>query len=206
MARKENIRIAYAGTLGNSYDLNTVIMAMSTIDSNFKIELVVMGDGLLRGSFEKLAKEQGVSAQFTGRLPYTQMISYLSQCDIAVNPIKRGSAGSILNKAADYAMAGLPVINTQECQEYRDLLDSYGAGINCDCEDVKSVADNLQKLIKNQNLREKMSEGSRKLGREKFDRANTYKSLVSSLIDANVSDKLGGYSAPCICGNIRKQL
>ena len=109
------------------------------------------------------------------------MVSLLTQCNIAVNPIRKGSAGSVINKVGDYAMAGLPVINTQECQEYRNLLIEYNAGINCNCEDAKSVSVALKRLIKDEKLRNQMSRGSRKLGLEKFDRGMTYQLIVDEL-------------------------
>lgn len=37
----------------------------------------------------------------------------------------------------DYARTGIPVINTQENKEYRDLLDKYIAGINYPCDDAQ---------------------------------------------------------------------
>lgn len=58
------------------------------------------------------------------------MVGLLCSCDIAVNPIKKGSAGSIINKVGDYAAAGIPVVNTQENLEYKNILEEYNAGIN----------------------------------------------------------------------------
>ena len=72
-----------------------------------------MGDGPLKEEFENYAEEKKVDCQFTGRLEYEKMVGLLCSCDIAVNPIKKGSAGSIINKVGDYAAAGLPVINTK---------------------------------------------------------------------------------------------
>lgn len=176
------LKIAYIGTLGNSYDINTIIDAISLLDQNLHVKLIVMGDGPLREVFEKRAREKSICAYFTGRLPYTQMVAELSKCDIAVNPIKKGSAGSIINKVCDYAMAGLPVVNTQESQEYRNLLDQYHAGINCICEDVISVANALNKLIIDDKLRKTMGKCSRKLGVEKFDREQTYQLIINELV------------------------
>ena len=180
--KKENIiKIVYIGTLGNSYDLNTVIDAIALIEEGTRLEFIIMGDGPLKEKFEKHAQEKGVNTFFYGTIPYKKMVSLLTECDIAVNPIRKGSAGSVINKVGDYAMAGLPVINTQECQEYRNLLIEYNAGINCNCEDAKSVSVALKRLIKDEKLRNQMSRGSRKLGLEKFDRGMTYQLIVDEL-------------------------
>ena len=110
------------------------------------------------------------------------MIQKLVSCDVAINPIRKGSAGSIINKVGDYAMAGLPVINTQESNEYRQLLQQYEAGINCECENSKEIALALERLLLDDDLRIQISRNSRKLGEERFDRKNTYYKLVDELI------------------------
>lgn len=168
--------VGYVGRLSDSYDLKTVIDAMG--DLTERVKLLVMGDGPLREIFERYAEERHVWAEFTGMLPYDEMVKRLVECTIAVNPIRKGSAGSIINKVGDYAMAGLPVVNTQECQEYRKLLKKYNAGINCECESRESVLDAIKMLLLNEELRREMSVNSLKMGRELFDRDVSYQKIV----------------------------
>lgn len=177
-ANDGKIRIGYVGSLAYSYDLSTVFEAMRKLASDIlnKVQFVVIGDGLKREQFEKEAC--GLPVLFTGRMPYPDMVWFLSHCDIAVNPIHRGSAGSIINKVGDYAMADLPVINTQECEEYRNLLTQYQAGINCECENSTEIAKALEKLVLDSDLRKQMAQNSRKIGEEFFDRNNTYRKII----------------------------
>ena len=111
------------------------------------------------------------------------MCGLLSACDIAVNPITRSAAQSIINKHADYAASGLPVISTQENKEYRKLVHDYKMGINCGSSAAKEVAEKLQKLIENPELRIKMGKNSRKCAEEKFDRAKAYSEIVDLIIE-----------------------
>lgn len=173
------IQIGYVGSLSSSYDLLTIIEAISRLKAKENIKLLVMGEGGARQKFEEKAQELDIICEFTGSLPYTQMIGRLCTCDIAVNPIHKGSAGSIINKVCDYAMAGLPVVNTQESEEYRKLLSLYNAGINCRCECVGDVIAAFEKLINNPELRKQMAKNSRKLGIEQFDREKSYKSIIN---------------------------
>lgn len=177
----DEIVVVYIGTLGHSYDLNCVIDALAKLQVSQKVRFLVMGDGPLRQKFENASSSKRISHTFTGTLPYTKMIEKLSQCDIAVNPIKKGAAQSIINKTGDYAMAGLPVVNTQENIEYKDLLDEYNAGINCECENSDDVAKALENLIMNASLREQMSTNSRTLGEEKFDRQFSYNNIIYAI-------------------------
>ncbi len=178
--KDDKIFVAYCGSLAASYDVPNLMRGIKILnDKGAKgIELIVMGDGANQEKLEALAKELNIDAVFTGRLPYDEMCAQLSECDIAVNPIRKGSAGSVINKVGDYAMAGIPVINTQECQEYRDLLDEYNAGINCECENPYEIAQALEKLISSESLRAQMGRNSRKLGEERFDRKHTYQKIV----------------------------
>ncbi len=181
----EGITVGYIGSLAASYDIDSVIEAIAKLRKDIPVRFLVMGDGGYKEKFEAHAKEAGIDAQFTGRLSYPQMVEKLSSCDIAVNPIKKGSAGSIINRVGDYAMAGLPVVNTQESTEYRKLLLEYNAGINCECENVDELANAIKKLAIDTDFREKMAKNSRNLGSEKFDRGNSYYNLIEKLLKKN---------------------
>ena len=58
------------------------------------------------------------------------MIKYINVSDLALNPIVGSSVASIINKVGDYASVGIPVINTQNCKEYIDIIDNFGCGYN----------------------------------------------------------------------------
>lgn len=180
----EEIWLAYIGTLGHSYDLTTVIDALSILKNKgiSNIKFIVMGDGPLKSQFQDYAIEKKVYVEFTGRLNYEEMVGILKSCNIAVNPISSNSAGSIINKVGDYAAAGLPVINTQECQEYRDLITSYNAGINCENGNPVDLAESLLSLYSDSKLRKKIGENNRELAEEKFDRNKTYPKIVSKIL------------------------
>lgn len=170
------------GTVGYSYDLMTVIKAIESLNESHrsKVSFIVIGNGPKLESLKAYARDLPVV--FIGRLPYDEMVWVLSRCNVSMNVIVKGAAQSIINKHADYAMAGKPIINTQECKEYRDLIEEYQAGINCECENSKEIALALERLLLDDDLRIQMSRNSRKLGEERFDRKNTYYKLVDELI------------------------
>ncbi|MDO5448478.1 MAG: glycosyltransferase, partial [Clostridia bacterium] len=122
------IWMAYCGTLGTSYNLPLVFEAMKKIH-NPLLRFIVMGDGPLMEQFKSKAK--GLNVTFTGRLDYSHMCGMLSACDIVVNPIVGRSVATIINKHADYAACGKPVLNTQKSEEYQILVEKYRMGFNC---------------------------------------------------------------------------
>lgn len=74
--------------------------------------------------------------------------------------------------------AGLPVINTQQSNEYINLIKKYNIGFNCDGRNAKNVAFYLEKLINDEELRRKMGMNNRNIAEKKFDRKKTYKELI----------------------------
>lgn len=185
----DEIWIGYVGSMGDSYDIGCIIDAIDIYqrreDSKVNIRFVLCGSGEKRKVWEIYAKEKHVNADFRGEKPYTEMAGILCSCDIVVNPIVKGSAASIINKVGDYALSGLPVINTQESSEYRELVDRFECGINCECENPESVADAIEKLLNNKPLRLKMGANQRKMGEKYFNRKNTYQVL------ADIADNKG---------------
>lgn len=180
---RDEIWIGYCGSLSASYDIPNLIQAIRILyDNNIKnIKLVIMGDGAYKQQFEKIAKDMHVAAVFTGRLIYEQMCATLNQCDIVVNPIKHGSAASIINKHGDYASSGLPVVNSQESIEYRNLINKYNMGLNCKNEDAEDMAAKLEMLIKDKKLRIEMGKNARLCADERFDREISYMEIINCI-------------------------
>ena len=181
--KEDEIVLTYIGTLGHSYNLSDTIKALKILqDKGYNnLKFKIMGAGPLKENFEELIKQLNVNAEMTGRLPYEKMVQELCACDIAINPIMKGAAQSIINKVGDYAAAGLPVVSTQECPEYRNLIDNKKIGLNCENDPV-DIAEKIEKLINDSELRNKMGKNNRKLAEEKFDRKKTYKEIVELIL------------------------
>lgn len=179
--KEDKFVVAYIGALGYSYDIKGVIDAIKLLkDTEHKdnIKFIVMGDGVCRKEFETYAQKSGIDCEFTGLLEYGKMMKTLMACDVAVNPIIGRSVSSIINKVSDYAAAGVPVINTQNSKEYRDLLDHYKAGINVENGNTIELADAIRKFYYDKNYRVEASKNEKKMFEEIFDRAKNYPRLI----------------------------
>ena len=177
------IRLAYCGSLGKSYDIPCVLDALAIVrESGVRPPVFqVMGDGERRTEFEAYAKQLGLKVHFWGSLPYKEMCGVLCSCDMTVNPIIHSPA-SIINKHADYAACGLPVLNTQDSPEYRALVDRYAMGLNSANGDAKELAQNMIRLLENEDLRKQMGENARRCAEACFDRERSYQEIISLLI------------------------
>ena len=175
--------IGYCGALGHSYDIKCCISAIKMLQDKGINNIIfkVMGDGVLKSDFEKFANDQGVACDFTGLLEYGKMMRTLEVCNIAVNPIIGKSVSSIINKVSDYAAAGVPVVNTQNSPEYRELLEQYNVGINVENGNVNEMAEAILKLYNSPESIEQMRLNSYRLFEEKFDRIKTYPQLINKI-------------------------
>ena len=181
----EEMLLCYIGSMSESYDIPCVLQALKIVkDRNLSplpVRFVLIGDGAFRCKFEEMAREVYPNSTFLGKKPYAEMAGLLSSCDIAINPIVKGSVASIINKVGDYAQAGIPVINTQESPEYRALVESYGCGINCECGNPESIAEAIGRLTSDAELRKKMGEASSRLCKERFDRRSTNGKIIEAV-------------------------
>ena len=177
--------IGYCGSLAASYDIPNLIYAIEKLNKKGieGLKLIVMGDGAHRQQFELIAKETQINALFTGRLPYDEMCAQLNECDIVVNPIKSGSAASIINKHGDYAASGKSVVNSQDSPEYRKLIDDYHMGLNCNNEDADDMAAKIEQLISDEAMRIEMGNNARRCAEERFDRKNSYKEIIDLILE-----------------------
>jgi len=181
---KDELWLGYCGTLGASCDLTCVFDALRLIKNKGLIppKFIIMGLGPRAEEFKK--KSKNLNVLFTGQLPYPKVCGLLASCDIAINPVMHNAAQSIINKHADYAAAGIPVINTQESLEYQSLVESYDMGINCKCNDPEDVAKAIELLMSDSVRRKRLGLNSRRCFEEKFDRSKTYPLLVSRITNS----------------------
>lgn len=181
--KNTRLKIVYIGTLGHSYDIPTMLYALENLfRDGYSVDVIIVGDGPKMNEFIDLKSQLRLTAvEFVGRKPYGEMVEIIKDCDIAINPISKGSAGSVINKVCDYAAACLPVVNSQENKEYRNLLLKYDAGINVECGNSDSMCKGIQELIDDDDRRRRLSINARRMAEELFDRKKTYRELVKAL-------------------------
>lgn len=183
--------VSYAGTIGTSYDIRTLVLAGRELLDRGKeqIKIKILGGGPLKDELENLAKEQGCeNVEFVGYAPYPQMAAYLSRSDILVNSFVKKAPQSIVTKIGDYLAAGKPMINTCMSPEFRAKVKHDGFGINIMPEDVKILADAIIKLYEDEDGRVVMGRKARQIAEEQFDRPRAYQKIIE-LIEELTADE-----------------
>lgn len=185
---QNEIWVTYAGTLGASYDLETLVRAAAELEKRrqlikpgkkyLPIRVKILGDGPDREKLESLASELGAPVDFLGYCDYGTMAAWLCASDIVVNSLKKDAAQSIVTKIGDYLASGSPIVNTGSSQEFRNKIEKDGIGVNVEAENVEALADVLENLVRNPSTRKIMGARGRQVAEREFNQPISYKRIV----------------------------
>ena len=169
-------RIVYAGSLGRTYDLKTVIKAVSTLEN---CELSIAGDGESLPMLKRLVSDLncGDKVFFTGYLPDKELKSLFEVSDIGVIPMSEESFVGMPYKIADYSASSLAIASSLK-GESAQLLSEYGAGILYRYGDAADCARAIVELS-NDIFEKKLS--SARMARECFDSSLVYAGYVEKV-------------------------
>ena len=171
--------VTYAGMLGASYDIATLIQAVTlAAEYDPRIRCKILGDGPDREALEKLAAQLHAPVDFVGYAPYDLMAAYLCASDVAVNSLVRTAAQSIVTKIGDYLAAGIPMINTGSSPEFRAKVEADGFGVNVLAEDAAALAAEIVALASSPEACAVMGARARAIAEEQFDQRHSYQAIV----------------------------
>lgn len=177
---KEEFWITYAGNLGSSYDIPTLIKAAQNIYSmGYKdIKVKILGGGPLENEFKMLAQQQACNVEFVGYTPYQKMAAYLYKSDILINSFVKKAPQSIVTKIGDYLAAGKPMINTLSSPEFCEKVEKDEFGYNVEAENEQLLAELIVRMYGEPDVLSKMGRKAREIGEIEFDRKTSYLEIV----------------------------
>ena len=129
--------------MGASYDLETVIGAVKEMED---VELDIAGSGPKEQSLRARAADCS-RIRFYGYLAENNLKILLSKADAGVIPMFPDSCVGVPNKLADYAAAGLRVVNSLP-GETADIVARFSAGVFYDAGSVESFKAAVRDLQK----------------------------------------------------------
>jgi glycosyltransferase involved in cell wall biosynthesis len=107
------IRALFSGTLGDNYDIPTILQAAKryrTLPNGRSLRFVVAGDGPLRSLVEAAAARAEID--YLGTLGPSQLAKAYGESDIGLISYRHESNVGIPDKFYDYIAAGLPVVSS----------------------------------------------------------------------------------------------
>lgn len=189
--------VTYAGTLGASYDVATLVEAATLLEQERlakacrqgdllrqvapPVRVKILGDGPDREKLQNLAVELNAPVDFLGYQDYDHMAAFLCASDILVNSLVKSAAQSIVTKIGDYLASGKPMINTGSSPEFRNKVASGGFGVNVEAENPRALADEIAKLASHASRRKIMGAKARALAEREFDQPSSYRKIVDLL-------------------------
>ena len=132
-ARK--IRLVYAGNLGKTYDLATVVRA---VEANGDFELDVAGFGEFNCDCPRV--------RFHGLLSEQDLQALLGRCAVGIVPMRPDSWVGVPYKFCDYSQAGLAIVSSLG-GESSALLEKYRCGVTYNAGDAASLAAAIRKVM-----------------------------------------------------------
>lgn len=188
----DEVWISYAGTLGASYDLATLVKAAALMKERRdkagapsagerprpSVRVKILGDGPDKEKLVQLAQELDAPVDFLGYQAYPNMAAWLAKSDIVVNSLVKSAAQSIVTKIGDYLASRSALVNTGTSAEFRAKVAADGFGVNVEAEDPRALAEALGRLARDPSTRKIMAAKGRRIAEEQFDQPRSYLAIV----------------------------
>jgi len=112
----------------------------------------ILGDGEHKKKIVQLAKNLNVSNRvfFTGRIPYTELVSVSKQADIGfslIQPLSKSYKQALPNKLFEYGLAGIPTI-ASNFSEMKNYIIRFKLGVAVVPDNMNDHINAIYKLLK----------------------------------------------------------
>jgi len=168
----ETVRICTVGRMVPVKNQKSLIRALRPIvELDDDVELVLVGDGPLRGELEALATDLGVfdHVRFTGEISRRRVYEVFRRSDIFAMP---SHAEGFCVAAVEAMAAGLPVV-ASDIPVFHEVIGE--PGIFASSEDPEMFAEELSNLVVDEEYREEHGSACRTRARGNFDLNETAK-------------------------------
>jgi len=182
----DKIIIIYPGEMREPTGLLQLIKAFSHVvrRNHNNLELILIGQVKtveFKSEMQSLIKKLNLDTRvkLLAPVPYEKIKEYLSEADIGVVTYLPypNNMSCLSNKVFEYMACGLPVV-APDFPLYRELVNSVGFGILVDTTSPENIAEAIEKLMVNPDLRNHMSQRARKGFLEKYNWESERKKLL----------------------------
>jgi glycosyltransferase involved in cell wall biosynthesis len=152
----------YAGTLGEAYDMLTLIQAIKLIlsdDNNKNIKFIFVGDGPYRKEIILLSETNPNNVLFLGTIPAENLPSIYNICHVGLCSYNKFSTVTMPVKLYDYLAGDLFVLYSSS-GEIDEILSSNSLGIKYQAENFQDLASKINKVKNEKTLIKKCGRSS----------------------------------------------
>jgi glycosyltransferase involved in cell wall biosynthesis len=176
-------RVIFAGTLGHTYDVETMIRSSAELCRAFEdVEVIIAGDGPLAEQAKRLAKELQIPRiTFTGRVPFHEVVAWLKSSVIGINGYADGAPQSFTNKICEYAGSNLAIVNSLP-----DGVDTFitenKIGLNYKAGDFEDLTKQMSRLLVDSELLNQCRTNAQTTANSLFDRKTVYSNFADFIL------------------------
>lgn len=108
--KNSHLVVIYAGTLGEAYDIGTVMQAAeNVIQVNNKVKFIFAGDGPYKHKIQSLSEKYPANMLFFGKVPSEDLPAIYKLCQVGICSYSKDSTVTMPVKLYDYLAGGLYV-------------------------------------------------------------------------------------------------
>ncbi len=169
---EDKITISIIGRLAPIKNHKLLVEAVSLLPSDIreKLRILVVGDGELKAEIIDLIKKKGLSVGTSGEnlFVFTSWIKDISEAlsvsdIVALTSLNEGTPVCLIEAQA----AGIPVVST-DVGGVKDVVKNGETGLLVESNNPQELANAMQKLIENPELRKKLGKEGQKFMLEKY--------------------------------------
>ena len=156
----DDLLIVFSAKIIDRKDPLTLVRAVAMMTERKRTAILFLGDGELRDRVVQAANELKVRAIFPGFVNQSQLPRHYAAGDVLVLPSRHEPWGLVVNEAM---ACGLPVIASDRVGAAHDLVRSGENGWTFPVGHAEALAECLDRLAADRQLRSRMSERSRQI-------------------------------------------
>jgi glycosyltransferase involved in cell wall biosynthesis len=188
LAAEEKFLVSYVGTMGNAHGLETLLDAAAQLrQQNPDVLFFLIGEGAEKARIKFLAESRGLdNVRFLDQQPREQIPAFISASDACLVLLKKTEVFKtvIPTKMLEFMSCARPVILGVDGQA-RQIVEDAGAGLVIEPENADALAQAINQLAANRELRESLGQKGRQHILRYFSRremAEKYTGILESLL------------------------
>lgn len=158
--RADQLAIIFSAKLLPRKDPMTLLRAVARMRHRDRAVVIFLGHGELLDELQAFANEQRLQVRFPGFINQTDLPKHYAMGDVFVLPSVYEPRGAVINEAM---ACGLPVITTDACGSNGDIVLEGENAFIYPAGDAATLARQLDALIDDPALRERMARRSREI-------------------------------------------
>ncbi len=140
--------LLYQGVIFEGRGIDKVIIAIKYLPN---VHLILLGDGVKKSAYQKLADDIGVSLRvhFAGTASQDDLINYTVEAEIGLALIENISLSyyyALPNKLFEYIAAGVPVLSSN-LPQMKLIVDKYKVGRAINIDSNETVAKEIKSML-----------------------------------------------------------